>query len=683
MSRNYPKVPVKPVVDTYFGVEVTDSYRYLEQRDSEETKVIVQAENAYTKAFFAAHPNFDLAAREAKLRAEKPLTDLTSVEEAGGKIAAVRALPGGLSEIVALNDDYSVHHVIANGSTFDNRMNIYGVYPCPAEAPIYAILGVLHGHPRCAVILWNDAEKKELACLDDLFGMTWTADGRYVLYDGAVVDTAHHRNINTVYRYDWQAAKREPVYEHPGDAVWIDVYEGPAGGILMDAMNTYVDIQVLWQDAEEHVTRLNDGVGTWKFIGTQGDKLYFTTNKEADFCKVVAIEKAQLNKVNCLLTDAVDIIPEKNCLLTDCFVTKAGLIAVYERDGCTEVQAYTMDGAMKQTIALPDRYGHAMFADAGAASQADTLYFSFQSFLMEKAVYGLDVNTLEVKCITKAPEQCDDLTVDQCFLPARDGQQIAVYLVRQKDLQPNGKVPTLIYGYGGYAASNNPTAIEYVTCYKLTEWARMGRMYAHAIIRGGLEYGKKWHEGAMFNQKKHAFTDFIDIAEYLVAQHWTCPEKIIATGLSNGGLLMTAITTMRPDLFGTVIASVPHTDMLRFRNDDRGMMYVTEYGDPLGDEETFKYMYSYSPYHNVKAGTVYPWVYVQTGEMDNNVPPYHGKKFAVRMQACADEKNPVLLTVLAHGSHDRGTGDEYFLNISQIQAFIELSLQAKDEASKA
>ena len=160
-------------------------------------------------------------------------------------------------------------------------------------------------------------------------------------------------------------------------------------------------------------------------------------------------------------------------------------------------------------------------------------------------------------------------------------------------------------------------------------------------------------------------------------RNWTFPEQLIVTGLSNGGLLMTAITTMRPDLFGTVIASVPHTDMLRFRNDDRGMMYVTEYGDPLGDEETFDYMYSYSPYHNVKQGTVYPWLYVQTGEMDNNVPPYHGKKFAVRMQAEADERNPVLLTVLAHGSHDRGTGDEYFQNISQIQAFIELSLQAK------
>ena len=679
MNRHYPKVPVKPVVDTYFGVDVTDPYRYLEQRDSAETKAIVQEENAYTKAFFAAHPEFDLAEREAKLRAQKPLTDIASVTEAGGKIVGVHELPGGLNEIVALNSDYSIHHVIANAETLGNRMNIYSVYPCPAEEPIYALFGVLHGHPRCAIILWNDAEKKELACLDDNFGMVWTADGRYILYDEAIVDTAHHRNINTVYRYDWRTGEKTTLYQHPGDAVWIDVYEGPDGGILMTSMNTYVDIQVMWQDAQGNVTHLNDGVGTWKYVGMHGDKLYFTTNKDADYCKVVCLEKAKLSKANGLMTDAKDVVPEQDCLLTNCLVTDAGLVAVFERDGCSEVKMYALDGTKAQTLALPDKYGHLMLSDTVSAVPKNTLYFSFQSFLMENALYKLEASTQEITCITKKPEPCDDLTVDQCFLPARDGQQIAVYLVHQKDLKPDGNTPTLMYGYGGYASSNNPMAIEYVTCYKITEWVRMGRIYAHAIIRGGLEYGKAWHEAAMFNDKKNAFNDFIDIAEYLVKQHWTCPEKLIATGMSNGGLLMTAITTMRPDLFGTVIASVPHTDMLRFRNDDRGMMYVTEYGDPLGDEETFKYMYSYSPYHNVKEGTVYPWLYVQTGEMDNNVPPYHGKKFAVRMQACADEKNPVLLTVLAHGSHDRGTGDEYFMNVSQIQAFIELSLAAKEK----
>ena len=220
-----------------------------------------------------------------------------------------------------------------------------------------------------------------------------------------------------------------------------------------------------------------------------------------------------------------------------------------------------------------------------------------------------------------------------------------------------------------------PVSRERITGISVAEWARRGRIYAHCIIRGGLEYGKAWHEAAMFDRKKNAFFDFIDIAQHLVDAGWTCPSRIVAAGCSNGGLLMSAVTTMRPDLFGVVIDSVPHTDMLRFRNDDRGMMYVTEYGDPLSSEEMFGYIRSYSPYHNIREGVVYPWIYVQTGECDNNVPPYHGKKFGVRLQKAADEAHPVLLTVLAHGSHDRGTGDEYYMNVSRIQSFIELGLE--------
>ena len=677
MSRHYPVVPVKPVVNTYFGHAVTDPYQYLEERDSAETKAVVSAENEYTRAFFAAHPESDLAGREAKLRAQKPLTELSSVVEGGGKLAGVHDLPGGLHEIVALNADYGIDHVIANAETLDNRMNIFDVIPCPGEAPVYAILGVLHGHPRCAAILWDDDAGKELAVLDDLFSMTWSSDGRYAYYDEAIVDTANNRNVNTVYRYDWQRGVKEAVYRHPGNAVWIDVFEGPDGGLIMTSMNTYVDIQVIWQDAQGHVTLLNDGVGTWHFLGMKGDRVYFMTNQQAPFDKVVSLRREQLSQAGSLQHDAVEAVPQQDCLLTGCLVAAAGLVAIYERDGCTEAAVYDDSGRRVRTLPMPDAYGTASFPGMTGVISGKRVYFSYQSFLRETAQYRLDTETLEITCITAEPEACDDLTVDQCFLPARDGQRILVYLVRQKDRKPDGKTPVLMYGYGGYAASNTPTAVEHVTCYSVKEWVRMGRIYAHAIIRGGLEYGKAWHEAAMFNNKKNAFYDFIDIAEYLVKENWTCPEQLIATGLSNGGLLMTAITTMRPDLFGTVIASVPHTDMLRFRNDDRGMMYVTEYGDPLGDEETFDYMYSYSPYHNVKQGTVYPWLYVQTGEMDNNVPPYHGKKFAVRMQAEADEQNPVLLTVLAHGSHDRGTGDEYFQNISQIQAFIELSLQAK------
>ena len=174
----------------------------------------------------------------------------------------------------------------------------------------------------------------------------------------------------------------------------------------------------------------------------------------------------------------------------------------------------------------------------------------------------------------------------------------------------------------------------------------------------------------MLGNKPNVFHDFIDIIKHVQELGWTCPDKTAICGGSNGGLLVTATLTQEPELMRAVIASVPHTDMLRFAYDDRGPMYITEYGDPR-DEALFPIMRGYSPYHNIRAGQAYPALYVQTGELDNNVPPYHGKKFAARMQREAAPTNPVVLRVLARGSHDRGEGDAYYQTVSEMQCFLE------------
>ena len=389
----------------------------------------------------------------------------------------------------------------------------------------------------------------------------------------------------------------------------------------------------------------------------------------------MALPAEQLTEKLALLT-ADTIIPESDALMTTVLPISAGILVLYEQDACSLLRLFGFDGSPVRALPLPDRFGRAAFGSTVFASpiQADRLFFTFESFTRQKSLFTLDTHTLAMACLRGDSSDCSDITVSQEFLPARDGQRILVYLVHRKDLKKDGKTPVLMYGYGGYAVSMPPTAEEVVTGINVAEWVRKGRIYAHCIIRGGLEYGKAWHEAAMAGKKKNAFFDFIDIAQHLVDTGWTRPDRIAASGCSNGGLLMSAVTVMRPDLFGVIIDSVPHTDMLRFRNDDRGMMYITEYGDPLSSKEMFEYIKSYSPYHNIREGTVYPWVYVQTGECDNNVPPYHGKKFGVRLQHAADEIHPVLLTVLPHGSHNRGIGDEYYMNVSRIQAFIELGL---------
>ena len=231
-----------------------------------------------------------------------------------------------------------------------------------------------------------------------------------------------------------------------------------------------------------------------------------------------------------------------------------------------------------------------------------------------------------------------------------------------------------MYAYGGYNMMSAPWYTEMVTGLNIPKWVQGGGVYVHLNIRGGNEYGPRWHEDGMMMTKRHCYEDFIAIAERVIADGFTSKGKIGITGCSNGGLLMSALVTMRPDLWGCVIDSVPHTDMIHFAEDDRGPMYITEYGNPRGSEEMFRYLLSYSPYHNVKA-VDYPPTYVQTGEMDNNVPPYHGKKFAARMQAMNTSDHPILLRVLAEGSHDRGKGEVYWKTIAEMQLFLEQHLK--------
>ena len=675
--RNYPNVPVRTVTDCYFGREVRDPYRYLEDASSPETLAVVRAENDYTRAFFADRTDFSARALEAELRARKLDEEVFGVREAAGVICGMRKLEGGALDIVRLDEDFRVAEVVLNDEMLGNRMHFFDVAPCPTVPGLYAVMATIHGHRLSCVVVWDANQGKALAELDDAFQCQWSPDGNYIYYSDSEVDPANNVNINRARRYDWRANRLDTLYTREENAVCIEVTPGPDGGCFLMAMNDYSNMQVLWCDRDGGIVKLNDGVGSYDYIGETGGRCFFKTDAGAPMSRVVSLRREQLEAEGSLLNGYAVAVPEADAPLGAAGIAAGGLLTVHERDAASELSLYGLDGARLRGIELPDRFGSAKLSGAIHMSDRNRAFFNFESFVRKPSLYVIDGETLEVSRLRGDDADVSDIAVEQCFLNARDGQRILVYLVRPRDMKPTGDAPVLMFGYGGYAASMPPWAVDAVTEHNVVDWVRRGRIYAHCILRGGLEYGEEWHRAAMLDRKKNAFQDFIDIAEYLVASGWTKPGQIVATGKSNGGLLMAAIATMRPDLFGVVIASVPHTDMLRFRGDDRGMMYITEYGDPLGSAEMFDYMYSYSPYHNIRPGALYPWMYVQTGEMDNNVPPYHGKKFAVRLQHDADEAHPILLEVLAHGSHNRGVGDEYYRNIAQMQTFVELGLAAQ------
>jgi len=314
--RNYPNVPVKNVTDTYFGREIVDPYRYLEDAKDPETLAVVQAQNEYTRRFFMEQTGFSAAAREAELRAVLHSEELSGVQEARGMICAARKLEGGIHDIVALDENMQVAGVILNEEMLDHRMHIFSAEPCPGEDGVYAVMGVIHGHPRCCIVIWDDREKKVLAELDGTFGYAWSPCGNYVYYSDAEVDAANNRNINRVRRYDWRAAKLETLYIHEENAVFIDVYPTQDGGCFFMVLNTYSDILVIWRDAQGNMTRLNDGFANYVYLGEAGGRRYFKTNANAPMSRVISISEEQLCEENSLMDGYEVAVAETDALLS-------------------------------------------------------------------------------------------------------------------------------------------------------------------------------------------------------------------------------------------------------------------------------------------------------------------------------------------------------------------------------
>ena len=322
-------------------------------------------------------------------------------------------------------------------------------------------------------------------------------------------------------------------------------------------------------------------------------------------------------------------------------------------------------------VELPSQMAH-----LGHVGDANGIAFlSFESFNIPPCILSFDGNAF-TKVLAASDEEHPDIVVEQHFAPSTgDGTLIPYYLVHAEGVKADGTAPALMYAYGGYNTDMPPEFTEVVSQMQIPRWIAAGGIYVHLNLRGGNEYGPAWHEAGMLMNKRHCYEDFIGVTEQVIADGWTSAGNIGIVGCSNGGLLMSALVTMRPDLWGCVIDSVPQTDMIHVADDDRGPMYITEYGDPRASKEMFEYLLSYSPYHNVHE-VAYPPVYIQTGECDNNVPPYHGKKFAARMQAATTGDAPILLRVLAHGSHNRGgTPDEFWHTIAEMHLFLEEHLE--------
>jgi len=376
-------------------------------------------------------------------------------------------------------------------------------------------------------------------------------------------------------------------------------------------------------------------------------KIYITTNEDASRYHVFVADAANPKRENWK-----EIIPQTDAVLQGAGVTGGKLFAQYEHNAASELKIFDLDGKKLSDIPLPTI--GTVFATGGKWDHND-VFFGFQSYTVPPSIYRYDLTQTKSSLWAKVDAPSIDpsaFEVEQVWYHSKDGTRVPMFIVSKKGIAKNGKNPTLLTGYGGFNISETPSFSRSVYL-----WMEHGGIYAVANLRGGAEFGEDWHRAGMLEKKQNVFDDFIAAGEYLIAQKYTDRDHLAITGGSNGGLLMGAMITQRPDLFRAVVCAVPLLDMLRYQNFQIAKLWIPEYGS-ADDPKQFDWLYAYSPYHHVKVGQEYPAILFMTADTDTRVDPMHAKKMAALMQAEAknggSKERPILLRIETKAGHGQG-----------------------------
>jgi prolyl oligopeptidase len=393
------------------------------------------------------------------------------------------------------------------------------------------------------------------------------------------------------------------------------------------------------------VELLNDFDASYEWIGNDGTTAYFSTNLEAPRSRVIAIDLTKPARANWK-----ELIPQAAETLQGCGMVGDFFFASYLKDAKTQVKQFDTGGKLVREVKFPGIGSAGGFG--GKRTDADTFY-SFTTYNVPPQIFRYDIKTGESK-LWKAPAvkfSPDDYVVKQEFYASKDGTKVPMFIVHKKATKLDGNNPTLLYGYGGFNIPLTPGFSPGTLA-----WLEMGGVYAVANIRGGGEYGEEWHKAGTLTQKQNVFDDFIAAAEYLIAQKYTSKGKIACQGGSNGGLLVGAMVTQRPDLWGACLPAVGVLDMLRFQKFTIGWAWKSDYGDTEGDKAVFEAVHKYSPYHLAlrTKGAKWPPTLITTGDHDDRVVPAHSFKFAAALQATQTGASPVLIRIDVRAGHGAG-----------------------------
>ncbi len=456
------------------------------------------------------------------------------------------------------------------------------------------------------------------------------------------------------------------VYERPDEPEWDfspnEIDEG-SHYLVISIWKAGNKNLVYYMDVADPKSKPMELIGGWDasydYLGSDGPVFYFKTNSNAPNGQVIAVDINNPGRENW-----TTVIPESEDALRNAQIVGDDIFCNYMHDAASRVMQYTLSGSYIRDVDFPGLGTASGFS--GARSDKETFY-SFTSFTTSPSIYRYDLQTGASTLLRKALVQIDtdEFEVKQEFFSSKDGTRVPMFIVSKKGVTLDGNNPTLLYGYGGFNISRTP----YFSVTNLA-WVEMGGIYVEVNLRGGGEYGEKWHEAGMKLNKQNVFDDFIAAAEWLIASNYTRAERIACKGASNGGLLVGAVETQRPDLWGACIPEVGVMDMLRFHKFTAGRYWTDDYGSS-DDPEQFKALYAYSPYHNIKDGTMYPATLITTADHDDRVVPAHSFKFAAAMQHAQAGYAPILIRIETKAGHGAGTPTSKWIeHYGDVYAFL-------------
>ena len=658
-SLTYPVSKKTDQLDNYHGTNVADPYRWLEDANSAETKSWVDAQNKVTQAYLAQIPQ-----REA---IRQRLTQLWNYErysvpeKEGGRYFYTRN--DGLqnqSVLYTLKKLGDTPRVLLDPNTLaaDGTVALAGAEVSP-DGKLLAYSIAASGSD------WNEIKVRDIETGKDLedhikwvkFSSTaWTKDGKgffYSRYDEPkeatkLADVNYFQKLY-FHRIGTPQSADTLVYDRPDQKEWGFGGQTTDDGrylVITTTKGTAPKYRISYKDLSKPDSKVVDLIDNfdagYEFIDNIGSVFYFSTDRNAPRKRIVAIDVAKP-----LETNWKEIVAESSDTLVGADIVNQQLVLEYLKDARSVVRVVDLKGKTVREIALP---GIGSVGGLQGKKDDTETFFSFTGYTTPTTIYRLNLKDGKSSVFRQPKVAFDpaDYETRQQFYTSRDGTKVPMFIVSKKGLKLDGSNPTYLYGYGGFNISLTPAFSP-----ANLAWMEMGGVYVVANLRGGGEYGEAWHQAGTRLQKQNVFDDFIGAAEWLVSNKVTSPQKLAIGGGSNGGLLVGAAMTQRPDLFGAALPAVGVMDMLRFHKFTIGWAWTSDYGSSENADE-FKALVKYSPLHNLKPGTCYPATMVTTADHDDRVVPAHSFKYAAAAQAAQGGSAPILIRIETKAGHGAG-----------------------------